>query len=284
MMDTESARAPFAGDKPSRPTAASAAASAASRSCLVLGMRLDLLAAEKYLPRIALMAAERRAGYCCVVNVHTCIRTYDDPEYRAVVNGADFVVSDSVVLHRGVKFRYGLETPPAMFGTNIMLGLCEEAERRGIPVALVGGRDAGVLRKLEQALLKKHPRLDIVFATSPPFREPTPSEREGLYADIRASGAGLVIVGLGCPKQERWMAAAKPHLPCMMIGVGAAFDFISENVKPSPPWVHRSGLEWLYRLVSEPRRLGKRYLTTSPRFMALLALDRRRARRHERRK
>jgi N-acetylglucosaminyldiphosphoundecaprenol N-acetyl-beta-D-mannosaminyltransferase len=282
MVNRNEASMPFAGHDAPRPAVASASRSGTPGSCLMLGMRLDLLAAEDYLPRIALMAADRQPGYCCVVNVHTCIRTYDDPDYGAVVNGADFVVSDSVILHRAAEFRYGLETPPAMFGSNIMLGLCEEAERRSTPIALVGGRDEGVLRKLERSLLKKFPRLDIVFSTSPPFREPTQSEREGLYADIRASGAGLVIVGLGCPKQERWMAAAKPFLPCMMIGVGAAFDFISGNVKPSPPWVHKSGLEWLYRLVSEPRRLGQRYLTTSPRFMALIALDRARAKRPRR--
>jgi N-acetylglucosaminyldiphosphoundecaprenol N-acetyl-beta-D-mannosaminyltransferase len=130
-----------------------------------------------------------------------------------------------------------------------------------------------VLSRLKRVLHSRYPSLNIPFAYSPPFSTPSTEEAARLIHGLRQSGARLVLVGLGCPKQERWMSANYALAGSFMVGVGAAFDYNSGAVKSSPPWVHRVGLEWLYRLASEPRRLWRRYLYTSPRFIALLLGD-----------
>lgn len=239
----------------------------------ILGMRVDLLSPEEAVSDIIGRAAAKSGGYCCVTNVHQCVLTHDEPEFREVVNGADVVVPDSTILRRSLGLRYGLKTPPAVRGAELMLALCRAAERERLPVALIGGRDDEILGRLVSRLRTQFPALPIAFTYSPPFREPTSEETEKLAAELRASGAQLVFVGLGCPKQERWMARFRPKLDAMMVGVGAAFDFNSGEVKPSPAWVHKAGLEWLYRLLSEPGRLWRRYLTTSPRFLWLLVTE-----------
>lgn len=239
----------------------------------ILGMRVDLVPPQAMVRAIVDQAAERRSGYCCVTNVHSCMVAYDDPGFQRIINESDIAVPDSTILRKAVALRHRTGTPPAEKGADLMIDLCREAARRGVPVALVGGRDEQVLAALQANLLARFPDLQIVMAYSPPFREATEAEAQGLATRLNASGAGLIFVGLGCPKQERWMARFKPLVSATMIGVGAAFDFVSGAVKPSPAWVHRAGVEWLWRLLSEPKRLGRRYLTTSPRFLVLLARD-----------
>lgn len=239
----------------------------------LLGMRVDLLSSKQAVEAIVASAGERRAGYVCVTNVHQCMMTFDDPAFRAVVNGSNLVLPDSMILRRAFGLRHRMTMPVSEKGADLMLSLCAAAEREQLPVALVGGRDDALLDTLSRKLLDRFPRLHIAFRHSPPFRPTSPAEVEQLATDLDASGAKLIFVGLGCPKQERWMAQYKPLLRAMMIGVGAAFDFNSGAVRPSPPWVHKAGLEWLYRLAAEPRRLWRRYLTTSPRFLLHLALD-----------
>lgn len=239
----------------------------------MLGMMLDDIVPSDYLDDIIDMARDRKAGYCCVTNVHQCVLVHDDAEFRALVNRATFVIPDSVILQRARSLRYGAPFRATMKGADIMLELCRRAAAANVPVALIGGRDDGVLQTLAANLTARFPTLHIAFSFSPPFRSPTPDEDEELVRNLSSSGASLVFVGLGCPKQERWMASHVRRVGAMMIGVGAAFDFNAGIVRPSPAWVHRNGLEWLYRLASEPRRLWKRYLTTSPRFIWLLVKD-----------
>jgi exopolysaccharide biosynthesis WecB/TagA/CpsF family protein len=239
----------------------------------VLGMRVDLLSPKEAVSRITDAAKAGEAGYCCVTNVHQCIMSYDDPEFRKVVNKANLVISDSTILRNSLGLRYGVKPPPPMRGAELMSALCKAAAEAGVPVALIGGKTEEVLSRLKGILHRRYPLLNIPFAYSPPFGTPSPEETACLIQGLRHSGARLVLVGLGCPKQERWMAANHALAGMFMVGVGAAFDYNSGAVKPSPPWVHRVGLEWLYRLVSEPRRLWRRYLYTSPRFVALLLGD-----------
>jgi N-acetylglucosaminyldiphosphoundecaprenol N-acetyl-beta-D-mannosaminyltransferase len=119
----------------------------------------------------------------------------------------------------------------------------------------------------------RFPGLRIAFAMSPPFRALGPAEDAEVVADIRESGARILFVGLGCPKQERWMTAHREALPCVLLGVGAAFDFLAGAKRQAPGWLQRAGLEWLFRLVSEPRRLWRRYLIQNPRFLFHLARE-----------
>jgi exopolysaccharide biosynthesis WecB/TagA/CpsF family protein len=239
----------------------------------VLGMRVDLLSTKEAVSRITDAAESGRAGYCCVTNVHQCIMTYDDPAFRKVVNGAELVISDSTILRSSLGLCYGVKMPPPMRGAELMNALCAAAAEASVPVALIGGKTDEVLGRLKRVLHSRYPSLNIPFAYSPPFSTPSTEEAARLIHGLRQSGARLVLVGLGCPKQERWMSANYALAGSFMVGVGAAFDYNSGAVKSSPPWVHRVGLEWLYRLASEPRRLWRRYLYTSPRFIALLLGD-----------
>lgn len=239
----------------------------------ILGMRVDLLPPGDILSWIIDAAKAGDSGYCCVTNVHQCIMTYEDTAFRKVVNGADLVISDSTILKNSLSFYHKIRTPPLMRGAELMDALCAAAAAAAVPVALIGGKTEEVLCRLKKSLHCRYPSLNISFAYSPPFATPSPEEARNLTQQLRQSGARLVLVGLGCPKQERWMAANHASVDAFMIGIGAAFDYNSGEIKTSPPWVHRAGLEWLYRLASEPRRLWRRYLYTSPKFVALLLAD-----------
>ncbi len=238
----------------------------------MLGMKLDYIDWSQSKARMIETALSGASAYCCVPNVYQSILCHDDVAFRAVVNGADFTMTDSMILQKARSWRYGVGIPETVRGAEMLVDLCRDAERDNVPVAFVGGKDDDVLNALTTELLKLFPGLKVAYAIAPPFRALSDEEDRKVTADINASGAKLVFVGLGCPKQERWMAAHKGRVNAMMIGVGAAFDFVSGTVKPSPAWVHKNGLEWLYRLMSEPRRLWKRYISTSPRFIVLIVL------------
>jgi N-acetylglucosaminyldiphosphoundecaprenol N-acetyl-beta-D-mannosaminyltransferase len=240
----------------------------------ILGMRLDYVDAEKFMDDFIGHCIDGRSGYACSTDVHQCIRVHDDAEFReTVVNSADYVITDSFYLNHARSLLYNIKPTHLLRAAIIMPELCRRAEKTGVPIALIGGKDQEVLDKLERNLREKFPALKIAFMYSPPFRAMTEEEDATLTKEINDSGARLVFVGLGCPKQERWMAAHKGRVNAMMIGVGAAFDFNAGVVKPSPAWVHKLGLEWLYRVSKEPRRLWKRYASTAPRFLWLVFLD-----------
>jgi N-acetylglucosaminyldiphosphoundecaprenol N-acetyl-beta-D-mannosaminyltransferase len=236
-------------------------------------MLLDNVTPETYINAIIRQTEAGERGYCCIANVHQCVLAHDDAAFRHQVNGATWVVTDSVILQRARALRFGVPFLATMRGADIMLELCRQASARGIKIALIGGRDDLSLEMLKRELQEKFLTLDIACAISPPFRPHSTAEDDEITARIVQSNAQLIFVGLGCPKQEKWMATHTRRISAMMIGVGAAFDFNAGIVRPSPPWVHRWGLEWLYRLSKEPRRLWRRYLTTSPKFVALIAFD-----------
>ncbi|CAN7289217.1 WecB/TagA/CpsF family glycosyltransferase [Rhizobium sp. LjRoot254] len=239
----------------------------------VLGMRLDHIDWPDGVQLIIDRAASGESGYCCVPDARECVMCYDDPAHLTIVNNSVLVLSDSTILQRCRALLYRVRMAETIKGADLMLELCRTAEAKGLSIGLVGGKDDDVLEALRRELCRRFPRLHIVIAISPPFG-PTSEEEDHAQLDaIRASGAQLIFVGLGCPKQERWMAKHHAHVSATMVGLGAAFDFISGAVKPSAPWVHRYGFEWLYRLASEPRRLWRRYLLTAPRFLALVLVS-----------
>lgn len=239
----------------------------------MLGMRLDYMPVEAFLGRFLDIAQSGGSAYCCVPDVNQCVTCHDDRAHRAIVNGADFVFSDSTILQRARGIRHGVRAIRTILGSNLMLALCEGAESRNLSIGLIGGRDDDVLAKIVSALQAKYPGLEIAYRYSPPFRPLTDREEREMIEKLAASGAQLVFFGLGCPKQEQWMARYKDQINAAMIGVGAAFDTIGGVVGASPDFVHRNGLEWLYRLLREPRRLYRRYLLTAPRFVLLLASE-----------
>ena len=239
----------------------------------MLGMRLDYVTIDQFIDEFARDAQLGVSAYCCVPDVYQCMVCHDRESHRNIVNRADYVVSDSVVLQTARALRYGVPPIRTMLGSELMLALCREAEIRNIPVALIGGRDDSVLARIKSALAEDFPALRIAYGYSPPFRELRPAEEEKMLRELVDSGARLVFIGIGCPKQEQWMGRYAGRIHAAMIAVGAAFDTIGGLVRPSPAFIHRIGLEWLFRLVREPRRLYQRYFVLAPRFVWLIFTD-----------
>lgn len=207
--------------------------------------------------RILAAGHEGIAKYVCVANVHMCMETFDDAEFCKVVSGANLVVPD------GVPLVWALQTlgfkASQVRGSDLLLHVCREAEKAGQSIGLYGGTEESLL-DFQAFLGREFPNLQITFASSPPFRKLTTQEQQGYIMEINRSDCRILFVGIGCPKQEKWMAEHVDKLHCVMIGVGAAFDFFSGRMSHAPRWMQKSGLEWLFRLASDPRRLWKRYL------------------------
>ncbi len=237
----------------------------------ILGMRVDATSYEDAAARVLRWSEERSGRYVCVATVHMVMESHDSPEFKRIVNGADLVTSDGMPLVWMLN-RLGVENQTRVYGPTLTLEICKEAEQAAVPVGFYGASPA-TLGALTQNLQASFPNLNISYAYSPPFRPLTPAEDEQIVADIKASGARILFVGLGCPRQERWMVEHAERLPVVMLGVGAAFDFHAGSVKQAPAWMQGRGLEWLFRLAVEPRRLWRRYFKHNPRFLALAALQ-----------
>jgi len=235
------------------------------RSRRILGMRVDSTNYGEAVDSIAQRAEAGDGAMVCVSTVHMVMEAFDDVNYRKIVNAADLVTPDGMPLVWGLR-SLGIATATRVYGPALTGLLCRRAEALDIPIGFYGG-DQQVLDELVQRLSARFSKLRIVFAMSPPFRELSAEEDDSITDAIEASGAKILFVGLGCPKQERWMAQHRGCLPCTLVGVGAAFDFLAGAKRQAPLWMQRSGLEWLFRLASEPRRLWRRYLIGNPRFL-----------------
>lgn len=237
----------------------------------VLGMRVDATSNEGAAAQVAAWAREGRPRYVCVANVHMTMEAFDAPAFRRIVNGADLVTPDGMPLVWVLRL-LGAAKQQRVYGPDLVLHVCASAEKEGVPVGLYGGTPDSLARFVD-FLRVRFPNLQIAARISPPFRSLTPAEDEAYTQQLVDSGARIILVGIGCPKQERWMAEHRERIPSVMIGVGAAFDFHSGRVAQAPKWMQRSGLEWLFRLLVEPRRLWKRYLIHNPRFLFHLVLQ-----------
>lgn len=248
---------------PSRPSTGSALP--AHRQ--VLGMRVDATSYEGAAGLVVDWSRQSVGRYVCVANVHMTMEAYDSPEFRQIVNSAALVTPDGMPLVWMLR-RLGIPAQARVYGPTLMLRVCEAAEAAGVPIGLYGGTPDSLV-KMRSYLNEHYPRLNVAYAYPPPFRPLTPEEDAEVVAGINASGARILFVGLGCPKQERWMAAHQAALPLVQLGVGAAFDFHSGRVRQAPKWMQDSGLEWLFRLAAEPRRLFRRYAVQNPRFAVM---------------
>jgi len=246
---------------------------------VIVGMKIDATSYEHAAAFICRRAHEGTPGYVCVSTVHMVMEAVDDAAYRGVVNRAALVTPDGMPLVWGLR-RLGVAGATRVYGPTLTPLLCACAAREGLPIALYGGAPE-VLPALCDTLQERFPGLEIVYAESPPFRPPSPEEDALTCERIRASGARIILVGLGCPKQERWMAAHEGVFEATMVGVGAAFDFLAGQKRQAPAWIQNAGLEWLFRLGTEPRRLWKRYLKHNPRFVVRFALQLARGRQRE---
>jgi len=237
----------------------------------VIGTPIDAINIPDVVARIMEWARVRSSRYVCICNVHSLVTARQDPAFRTVLDQSDLNTADGVPLVWGVRAA-GHPGQQRVAGPDLIDPLCRAAAREGVSVFLYGSTPE-TLAGFRDKLTADHPGLTIAGAISPPFRILTDAEKREIVATIEASGAGIVWVGLGCPKQEKWMWEHRPKLNAVMIGVGAAFDYEIGRIRRAPGWMQRAGLEWAYRLAQEPRRLFKRYAVTNTLFVALYAKD-----------
>lgn len=236
------------------------------RGAYVLDSFIDAISWEDTLGRIVSWGAQRQSRYVTLCNVHSVVTASRCSDFRAVIGQADMALPDGSPVAWALR-REGFDKQQRISGPDLMWRYLTIAERIGQTVYFYGSTEA-TLQKLRERLLQHFPKLHIAGSLAPAFRPATPEEDQAHIDAINRSGANVVFVGLGCPKQERWMAEHRGKIQAVMIGVGAAFDYHAGTVKRAPVWMQKVGLEWLHRLASEPRRLAKRYGYTNTVFVS----------------
>ncbi|NOT53793.1 MAG: WecB/TagA/CpsF family glycosyltransferase [Deltaproteobacteria bacterium] len=238
----------------------------------ILGVGVSAVNMDLALQTIDEWIVTRQSHYICVSGVHGVMESHRDEDLRCIHNSAGLVTPDGmplVWLSRLMGFRH----VDRVYGPDLLLATCARSVKRGYRHFFYGG-GPGVVEKLTARLHERFPQLVIAGMFSPPFHPLTPQEDQEISALINAANPDIIWVGLSTPKQERWMAT---HLGTtsapVLIGVGAAFDFHAGLKVQAPHWVQRSGFEWAFRLLSEPRRLWRRYLMNNPAFMWLILLQ-----------
>jgi N-acetylglucosaminyldiphosphoundecaprenol N-acetyl-beta-D-mannosaminyltransferase len=232
----------------------------------VLGVGISVLNLSTALAAIAAAVKKRQRGYICVTGVHGVMEAQDDLEFKRILNQAFLCTPDGMPMVWAGKLA-GHREMRRVYGPDLMLDVCAWSEQSGCKHFFYGGAE-GVAGLLAKNLQAKFPKLQVVGTYTPPFRRLNAAEEQSLAEQIRAAQPDILWVGLSTPKQEKFMAEYGPKLAAtLMVGVGAAFDFHTGRVKQAPRWMQRSGLEWFFRLCSEPRRLGKRYLRNNPLFL-----------------
>ena len=237
----------------------------------VLGVPLGLTDYDRALDWIDEMVQARQQGYVCVCNVHAVMASAEDPQLRSALLGSSLNVPDGQPLVWALNL-LGQSLDDRVYGPELMARSCARAVASGQRMYLYGGRNQGALVQLALNLRQRYPGVRIVGGYSPPHRPLTSEERAAVTKEINDSRADVVWVGIGVPKQEKWMAEMRDDLDApVLIGVGAAFDFHAGLVPQAPAWLQESGLEWAYRLAHEPRRLWRRYTRYNPRFVGAFA-------------
>lgn len=233
----------------------------------ILGMRLHASTYADVVDRVREWARNAESRSLCFSTVHMVMEGRSSPVYREVVNGADLVLPDGMPLVWCLR-ALGASGATRVYGPDTTERTLQMAAREGIPVGFHGS-DQRTLEALVSRVRRRYPGIRIVWICSPPFRDVGTAEDIALTHSINASGVRILFVGLGCPKQEHWVAEHHGRIDAVMLAVGAAFDFLAGTKQQAPRWMMRAGLEWLFRLVSEPRRLWRRYLKHNPRFVVL---------------
>lgn len=245
---------------------------AASFPCRsILGVNVASIAIGDAAAVIVRWSREEKPHRVYAANVHLVMEAWDDPEYGSLINGGDLVVPDGMPLVWGLRL-LGAGRRGRVYGPDLMLEVLQRAAEEGIAVGFYGGTPRAVNRLVERSAAL-FPGLSIAYAWSPPFRELTAEEDRLAMAEMCSSGARILFVGLGCPRQERWIASHAGAFKGVMLGVGAAFDFISGEKRQAPRWMMGMGLEWFFRLATEPKRLWRRYFRHNGRFVLFFFLQ-----------
>lgn len=232
----------------------------------ILGVQVAVTDMNKILSFLAGHLDELKGDYICVSNVHTTVMAYEDEHYRKIQNDAAIVLPDGKPLSVLERKRGGFHDAEKVSGPDLMPEIFKLSEKMGYRHFFYGSTEK-TLGLLKNNLEKKYPNLRIAGMYAPPFRQLTNEEDEEIIQKINESDADFLWIGLGAPKQEIWMAGHKNKVHAVMIGVGAGFDFHAGVVKRAPVWMQRCGLEWLYRLFQDPKRLWKRYVVTNSKFV-----------------
>jgi N-acetylglucosaminyldiphosphoundecaprenol N-acetyl-beta-D-mannosaminyltransferase len=233
----------------------------------ILGLPIAITDYGQAMDAMDEMVATGSRGYVCAVAVHAVSLARDDEELREAIRGSALTLPDGMPLVWAANM-LGEHLPNRVYGPELMRRYNDRCAERGHRVWLYGGRDQGSLVQLALNLRRKHPGLRIVGGYSPPFRPLSGEEEDAIAEQINEAQPDVLWVGIGVPKQEKWMARMRERLDVpVMGGVGAAFDFHGGRISQAPSWMQERGLEWIYRIAQEPRRLLPRYLFHNPRFL-----------------
>jgi N-acetylglucosaminyldiphosphoundecaprenol N-acetyl-beta-D-mannosaminyltransferase len=233
----------------------------------VINFPITALSFDEQIQTILKWAIARESRSVCVANVHMLMEAYWSPDFGIVLQNADLVTPDGMPLVWMMRL-LGARQQDRVAGMDLLQALCKVAETRGISIFCVGSQTE-ILSRMRKRLEQEYPRLKIAAMEPLPFRPLTPEEDDALIKRINSSGAGLVLVSLGCPKQEHWIAQHLDRIQAVMIGLGGVFPVYAGLHKRAPRMVRNLGLEWLYRFIQEPRRLWRRYAQTIPPFIWL---------------
>lgn len=234
----------------------------------LISLQISIASFKQVIDEIIILATKKQSAYVCIANVHMLVEAHDDAAFADIVNSADMVTPDGMPLAKSIEWLYGIKQD-RVAGMDVLPAVIEEAIRKNLSVFFYGG-SSQMLEHTKAYIDTIYPQLQVGGMISPPFRPLTPEETEQDIAAINQSGAQIVFVVLGCPKQEKWMHSMRGRIHAVMLGIGGALPVMVGMQKRAPVWVQKSSLEWLYRLCQEPRRLFKRYATTNTVFMWLL--------------
>jgi N-acetylglucosaminyldiphosphoundecaprenol N-acetyl-beta-D-mannosaminyltransferase len=246
----------------------SSAAGILRKQAKVISLTLTLGSYATILNEIIQAAHRRQSRTVCLANVHMTVEGERDKTFAKLVNSADWVVTDGMPLTWVIRLLYK-QHQDRIAGIDVLPDLIQRAAQEQLPIFFYGSTPA-ILEKAIAICQKRYPTVKIVGTLSPPFRTLTPEEEIHTVNQINNSGARLVFVALGCPKQERWMAQMRGQIQAVMVGIGGALPILAGVQTRSPVWMQRAGLEWIFRLAIEPRRLFKRYAITNSLFIYYL--------------
>ncbi|MCK9861962.1 WecB/TagA/CpsF family glycosyltransferase [Paenibacillus sp. ATY16] len=232
---------------------------------MIVNTRITALSFDESIKEIDNWINNKENHYVCICNTHSIVTASNDLNFARVLDEASMCTPDGMPLVWALKM-LGFREQDRVDGPNLMLKLCEIAPKKNYKIYLYGGTDQ-TLEQLNKVLTKKNSGISIVGKYSPPFRKLSPDENLQVINQINHADADLIFVSLGCPKQEIWMNENRAKINGVMIGVGAAFDFIVGNIKRPPLFFQKLGLEWAFRLVKEPKRLWKRYAYNNPLYV-----------------
>jgi len=237
----------------------------------ILGIPISMINYESAMDVMDEMVDKSYRGWVCAAAVHSVMVAQHDPLMKQALTDSVITVPDGMPIVWAANM-LGEHLPNRVYGPELMRHYCNRSMEQGHRVWLYGGRDQGALVQLALNLRRKHPGIRIVGGYSPPFRSLTDEEEEAIADQINEARPDVLWVGVGVPKQEKWMVRMRARVDVpVMCAVGAAFDFHAGRVSQAPHWMQERGLEWTYRIAQEPRRLLPRYLYTNPRFMLRLA-------------